>query len=120
MGFEDLAKLKDMVKERIGDEFAQMTAMKLKRDVLDALDKEYTFELPEKLVDAEFKRHLERADGRDEPLRQDLRRRGHDGRGRPQGIPRHRRAPRAPWPGAGHHGREGGRVRSPSRSCRTR
>ena len=55
MGFEDLAKLKDMVKERMGAEFAQMTAMKLKRDVLDALDKEYTFELPEKLVDAEFK-----------------------------------------------------------------
>jgi len=55
MGFEDLVKLKDMVKERMGAEFAQMTAMKLKRDVLDALDKEYTFELPEKLVDAEFK-----------------------------------------------------------------
>ncbi|WP_373503451.1 trigger factor [Aestuariivirga sp.] len=54
MGFEDLAKLKDMVKERMGQEFAQMTTMKLKRDVLDALDKEYTFELPEKLVDAEF------------------------------------------------------------------
>jgi trigger factor len=31
-----------------------MTAMKLKRDVLDALDKEYTFALPEKLVEAEF------------------------------------------------------------------
>ena len=55
MGFEDLAKLKDMVKERMGAEFGQMTAMKLKRDVLDALDKEYTFELPEKLVDAEFR-----------------------------------------------------------------
>lgn len=55
MGFEDLAKLKDVVKERMGAEFAQMTAMKLKRDVLDALDKEYTFELPEKLVEAEFK-----------------------------------------------------------------
>ncbi|WP_421695493.1 trigger factor [Aestuariivirga sp.] len=54
MGFEDLAKLKDMIKERMGSEFAQMTAMKLKRDVLDALDKEYSFDLPEKLVDAEF------------------------------------------------------------------
>ncbi len=54
MGFEDLAKLKDMVKERMAAEFGQMTAMKLKRDVLDALDKEYTFELPEKLVEAEF------------------------------------------------------------------
>jgi len=54
IGFDDLAKLKDMVKERMGAEFAQMTAMKLKRDVLDALDKEYSFELPEKLVEAEF------------------------------------------------------------------
>jgi len=54
MGFEDLAKLKDMVKERMGQEFGQMTAMKLKRDVLDALDKLYSFDLPEKLVDAEF------------------------------------------------------------------
>ncbi len=54
MGFEDLGKLKDMVKERMGAEYAQMSGMKLKRDVLDALDKEYTFELPEKLVDAEF------------------------------------------------------------------
>ncbi len=54
LGFEDLAKLKDMVKERMAAEFGQMTNMKLKRDVLDALDKEYTFELPEKLVEAEF------------------------------------------------------------------
>ena len=54
MGFEDLAKLKDMIKERMGAEYAQMSGMKLKRDVLDALDKDYSFELPEKLVDAEF------------------------------------------------------------------
>lgn len=54
MGFEDLSKLKDMIKERMGAEYAQMSAMKLKRDVLDALDKEYSFELPEKLVESEF------------------------------------------------------------------
>jgi trigger factor len=54
MGFEDLAKLRDTVKQSMGGEYAQMSAMKLKRDVLDALDKEYAFELPEKLVEAEF------------------------------------------------------------------
>jgi trigger factor len=54
LGFEDLAKLKDMVKQGLDREFSQMTAMKLKRDVLDAMDKQYTFDLPEKLVDAEF------------------------------------------------------------------
>ncbi len=43
-----------MLKGGLEREFGRMTQMKLKRDVLDALDKEYTFELPEKLVDAEF------------------------------------------------------------------
>jgi trigger factor len=54
LGFEDLSKLKDMIRERLKGEFGNMSAMKLKRDVLDALDKMYSFELPEKLVDAEF------------------------------------------------------------------
>jgi len=54
MGFEDLAKLRDTVKQSLGGELAQMSAMKLKRDVLDALDKEYVFDLPERLVEAEF------------------------------------------------------------------
>jgi trigger factor len=54
LGFEDLAKLKDMIRDRLKAEFSGMSGMKLKRDVLDALDKMYSFELPEKLVDAEF------------------------------------------------------------------
>ena len=54
MGFEDLAKLKDMVKSGLAREYDRMTSMKMKRDVLDALDKQYSFELPEKLVEAEF------------------------------------------------------------------
>ncbi len=54
MGFEDLAKLKDTIKTRLAEEFGRMAAMKLKRDVLDALDAIYSFELPEKLVEAEF------------------------------------------------------------------
>ena len=54
VGFEDLAKLKDMVKSSLEREHGQLTAMKLKRDVLDAMDKQYSFELPQKLVEAEF------------------------------------------------------------------
>ncbi len=54
LGFEDLGKLKDMVKAGLEREFAQMTNMKLKRDVLDAMDKQYAFELPVRLVEAEF------------------------------------------------------------------
>jgi trigger factor len=54
LGFESLDSLKEMITKRLTDEFGQMTAMKLKRDVLDALDKMYSFPLPEKLVEAEF------------------------------------------------------------------
>ncbi|MEE4237737.1 MAG: trigger factor [Anderseniella sp.] len=54
LGLESAGKLKEMVKERIADEFASMTNAKLKRDMLDALDAEYKFDLPEKLVDQEF------------------------------------------------------------------
>ena len=54
LGFESLEKLKEMITERLKSEFDRMTAMKLKRDVLDALDKSYSFGLPGKLVEAEF------------------------------------------------------------------
>ncbi|HTN97428.1 MAG TPA: trigger factor, partial [Nordella sp.] len=54
LGLESLDKLKETVRERMGQEFGQMTRLKLKRDVLDALDKTYGFELPERLVEAEF------------------------------------------------------------------
>ena len=54
LGFEDLAKLKAFLKDRLGDELKNMTGMKLKRDVLDIMDQDYDFGLPEKLVDAEF------------------------------------------------------------------
>ncbi len=54
MGFETLVALRDMVKSGLERELARMTAMKLKRDVLDALDKQYAFELPLRLVESEF------------------------------------------------------------------
>lgn len=54
VGFEDLPKLKEMIRSRISQEYATMTGMKLKRDVLDALDNLYSFELPERLVEAEL------------------------------------------------------------------
>jgi trigger factor len=54
LGLENLAALKDNVKNRISVEFAQMSAMKLKRDMLDRLDAQYNFDLPQRLVDAEF------------------------------------------------------------------
>jgi trigger factor len=54
IGFESLEKFRDNVREQLSREFGQMTGMKLKRDVLDALDKTYSFDLPQRLVEAEF------------------------------------------------------------------
>jgi trigger factor len=54
VGLADLEKLKDAMRERLSRETAQMTAMKLKRDVLDAFEDIYKFELPEKLVNGEL------------------------------------------------------------------
>jgi len=54
MGFENVGALRDMVKSSVAREFERMTSMKLKRDVLDLLDKQYSFDLPSRLVDAEF------------------------------------------------------------------
>lgn len=54
LGLQNLEALKAGAKSRIAAEFAQMSGMKLKRDVLDKLDEQYNFDLPQRLVDAEF------------------------------------------------------------------
>ena len=54
LGLDDLAALKETLKGRIAGDFGQMSAIKLKRDLLDKLDGQYTFELPQRLVTAEF------------------------------------------------------------------
>jgi len=54
LGLENLESLKTGVRARIAAEFTQMSGMKLKRDVLDKLDEQYNFDLPQRLVDAEF------------------------------------------------------------------
>jgi trigger factor len=54
LGVENLAKLKELVGEQIKREYEQASRMKMKREVLDALDKGNMFELPASLVDFEF------------------------------------------------------------------
>jgi trigger factor len=55
LGFEALDKVKDAIRGQMQNEFDQITRMVLKRDLLDALDKEYSFNVPQGMVDAEFK-----------------------------------------------------------------
>ncbi len=53
-GFDDIAALTGALRGRLEDEFSKASRDKLKRALLDALDKRYSFELPEGLVEQEF------------------------------------------------------------------
>ncbi|HEY6382422.1 MAG TPA: trigger factor [Pseudolabrys sp.] len=56
LGLESVAKLREAVKETIGREHAAMSRQKLKRALLDELDKLHKFEPPPTLVEDEFER----------------------------------------------------------------
>ncbi|HEV8465236.1 MAG TPA: trigger factor [Pseudolabrys sp.] len=56
LGLESLAKLHDAVKDSISREHAAMSRQKLKRALLDELDKLHKFEPPPTLVEEEFDR----------------------------------------------------------------
>jgi trigger factor len=54
LGFEGLDNLKAMIRERIVADYARASRDKVKRQLLDKLDTQYGFELPEGLVNQEF------------------------------------------------------------------
>ncbi len=54
LGIESLERLRTVVREQIESQYGLATRQKVKRQLLDALDKDYDFDLPEKLVEAEF------------------------------------------------------------------
>jgi trigger factor len=54
LGLESLEKLREVVRGRIASEYAGVGRMKLKRQILDALDKGHDFALPQSLVNGEF------------------------------------------------------------------
>jgi trigger factor len=54
LGAESLDKLRETIHDRIAAEYARASRDKLKRQLLDRLDRLYSFELPEGLVNQEF------------------------------------------------------------------
>jgi trigger factor len=56
LGLESIAKLREAVKESISREHASMSRQKLKRALLDQLDKLHKFDPPPTLVEDEFER----------------------------------------------------------------
>ncbi|MBO0710333.1 MAG: trigger factor [Acetobacteraceae bacterium] len=54
IGFENLAELRTAISGRMRREYDQLSRMRLKRQLLDALAERATFEPPQGMVDAEF------------------------------------------------------------------
>ncbi len=54
VGAENLDDLRKRAREQQEQEYANVSRMRLKRDLLDILDKEHSFELPEEMVEREF------------------------------------------------------------------
>lgn len=54
LGVENLAKLRELVSSRLAQEYEAASRAKLKRELLDCLDKSAGFQLPASLVESEF------------------------------------------------------------------
>lgn len=54
LGMESLESLKDLIKQQVESQNGGQTRQKVKRQLLDALDTQYSFELPATLVEQEF------------------------------------------------------------------
>ena len=121
LGIECLDKLKEAMKERIAQDYAQMGRAKLKRAILDKLDELHSFDLPQGMVEAEFNRSGRRCTAN---LEEEMKAENKTEEELKADYRQDRRAARAPWPrarrdrparrGADDAGRDLAR-RSPSR-----
>jgi len=54
VGLDSLGTLKERVRDQLKQDFARASRLHMKRRILDALDKEHSFPLPEAMVEQEF------------------------------------------------------------------
>lgn len=54
LGFENLAKVEEVIEQQIQGDYDQLARMNIKRALLDQLDADHTFNVPQGMVDAEF------------------------------------------------------------------
>ncbi|OUJ01258.1 trigger factor [Acetobacter cibinongensis] len=62
LGFETLEQLRDLVRKQVEGEYEQLTRLRIKRDLLDALAAKTDFAAPEGMVDAEFNQIWQRVE----------------------------------------------------------
>ena len=119
-GFESLEAMRAAVRANIEADFDKASRDKLKRKLLDALDKRYSFDLPSSLVDQEFQgiwREVEKELAK--PNSKEVR--GQERRGVARRLSRDRRTPRASRPRPGRDWparRRDGRREGPDRGRR--
>ncbi len=115
LGFPDLAKMREAVQASLEGEQAAISRRKWKRELLDALDKKFRFELPPALVSREFEKIWQEATAertrkaRAPPTKEPP-------RGGAGGFPEDCRTPGATGPRPGRGRRKGGRDRQRRRS----
>jgi len=54
LGLESIDKLREAIREQLRGQYNEASRMKVKRQILDQLDEAHKFELPPKMVEAEF------------------------------------------------------------------
>ena len=54
LGLESLQALKDILKTQLQQQYGQASRFKMKRQLLDVLDEKHSFELPKRMLEAEF------------------------------------------------------------------
>ncbi|MCH4022291.1 MAG: trigger factor [Acetobacter sp.] len=54
IGFDGLEQIRELITKQVADEYEQLSRLRIKRDLLDALAKKLDFPAPESMVDAEF------------------------------------------------------------------
>jgi len=54
LGLESLDALKDLLRTQLEQQYRQASRFKMKRQLLDVLDEKHDFELPKRMLDAEF------------------------------------------------------------------
>ena len=55
LGMDDIAALRAAIEQQMGAEYEMQSRMKMKRQLLDILDEKHDFEIPENMVEAEYK-----------------------------------------------------------------
>lgn len=72
LGVESEERLNELIKQKLNFDFMSTVRMKMKRELFDKIDKEYNFDLPEKMVDQDFEilwKELEKSKDKQENLK---------------------------------------------------